>query len=85
MPRMPEDRYTCPDCHDTRWVDIVHEDLAAPRASKPCARCNPVQWERAHGGHYAVDHTCPECSAIRSGSVTRYDFNEDGRLQSGVL
>jgi hypothetical protein len=79
MPRRKSgivETFRCPECWDKRWVDVGVEGEAP--CFQPCRHCAIVQHHRWRDGHHALDHTCDECAAVRSGRATVYDYASDG-------
>lgn len=82
--RLPEPRYRCPECLDRRWVERVSPDDGHVTELRPCRHCAPVLARRCREGHFRLDHSCDECSAIRSAALRMSDFDGDGELIGGV-
>jgi hypothetical protein len=76
--RFSEPLYRCPECMDKGWALVVSADSGLPPIAEPCRHCRTIERRRWAEGHYNVDHYCDECGAIRSGRVTRHDFDLEG-------
>ena len=59
-PRVMEATSPCRSCDGGGWITVDGD-------ARPCEHCNPVGYQRWAGGHWAPDHSCPECVTLRSG------------------
>lgn len=61
----------CRACGGDGFVEL------RPSIVRPCPRCRAVEFARWAGRHFAREHTCPECSDLRTGGPdTRYIVDE---------
>jgi hypothetical protein len=56
-----EPTYRC-ICNDTGFILV---DPTGHGAYRPCERCRPDEHRRWKNGHYAPNHDCPQCRALR--------------------
>lgn len=61
----PIETYVCPMCLDTGWIEeSVIEGVST--ALRPCP-CHPELYDRWRAGHFAPNHDCAQCAALRRG------------------
>lgn len=77
--RVQDALYRCPECFDCGWVETINPESGLPPAAHPCRHCRVIAYRRWHEGHYAMDHHCPECSALRTGQVTTMEYDNEGQ------
>lgn len=64
----PLETFVCPNCLDVGWIEeSVIEGVST--ALRPCP-CRPDLYDRWRAGHFAPNHHCAACEALKRGKRT---------------